>query len=226
MCWWWWVLTFYYKMALLVWLNLFQMLVSGRDFERQTRFPLVTLVLQIQLDLLLFAALKWLNAVGSDTSWTRSEPAASIAKREASCASGILGESEVPNRGIPHQKLVLFFGGEVPQFGKPWFSKPTYIYMFLSACFTSYQPRKWHPVASIYIYILFYAEVSILCGDWALLKRNPQTPRPGVWFLTSAKCCFCFELESIFVNLRPAWEPQLQRHGFVSKRSMEDDKWW
>lgn len=39
-----------------------------------------------------------------------------------------------------------------------------------SACFTSYQPRKWHPVASIYI--LFYAEVSILCGDWALKRTN------------------------------------------------------
>ena len=80
-------------------------------------------MIQIQLDL------QWLNAVGSDTSWTRSEPAASIAKREASCASGILGESEVPHRGIPHQELVLSFGGEVPQFGKPTVS----LFYFISA---------------------------------------------------------------------------------------------
>lgn len=167
-------------MALLVWLNLFQMLVSGRHFERQTRFLLVTLVLQIQLDLLLFAALKWLNAVGSDTSWTRSEPAASIAKREASCASGILGESEVPNRGIPHQKFVLFFGGEVPQFGKPWFSKPTvYIYICFLFSLFYFISAKEMTSRCIYIYIVLRRGVHSV-RRLSIEKKPTNTKARGV----------------------------------------------
>lgn len=76
-----------------------------------------------------------------------------------------------------------------------------------SACFTSYQPRKWHPVASIYIYIVLRRGVhsvrrlSIEKNKHLALESSWMTRelRPGVWFLTSAKCCFCFELESIFV---------------------------
>ena len=110
-----------------------------------------------------------------------------------------------------------------------------------SACFTSYQPRKWHPVASIYIYCStqrcpFCAATEhwkeqtpctrIQLNDSRVKARGVISHQRKMLLLFWAWVNICLWKNIKVVNLRPAWEPQRQRHGFVSKWSMEDDKWW